>query len=91
MSLNNAPENATRAFKPPTEAQVADYAAGLGLTDPPAVARRFIACYAPAWRDTFGRPVRNWKLKFRQVWAVRRQRPKRRTKTPPRPRGDWLS
>ena len=90
MSPSNAPETPPRAFKPPTEAQVADYAAGLGLPDPPAVARQFVACYAPAWRDTFDRPVRNWKLKFRQVWAVRRQRPKRR-KAPPRPRGDWVS
>jgi hypothetical protein len=89
--MSHASGNTPRPFKPPTEAQVADYAAGLGLPDPPAAARQFIACYAPAWRDTFGRPVRNWKLKFRQVWAVRRQRPKRRTKAPPRPRGDWLS
>ena len=52
MSRTDAPENPRPAFKPPTEAQVADYAAGLGLPDPPAVARRFVACYAPAWRDT---------------------------------------
>jgi len=91
MSPSDTPGNAPPAFKPPTEAQVADYAAGLGLPDPPAVARRFVACYAPAWRDTFGRPVRNWKLKFRQVWAVRQKRPKPRRKTPPRPRGDWVS
>ena len=64
-----------RAFTPPTEAEVADYAAGLGMEDPPALARQFVACYAPAWRDTLNRPVRNWKLKFRQVWARRVKRP----------------
>ena len=64
-----------RAFTPPTEAEVADYAAGLGMDDPPALARQFVACYAPAWRDTLNRPVRNWKLKFRQVWAKHARRP----------------
>ena len=51
MSPNHTPENPPIAFKPPTEAQVADYAAGLGLPDPPAVARQFVACYAPEWRE----------------------------------------
>ena len=90
MSPNDTPENAPRAFKPPTEAQVADYAAGLGLPDPPAVARQFVACYAPAWRDTFGRPVLNWKLKFRQVWAKHRPRPAARPAPQPLPVGNWI-
>ena len=69
------PKKPARAFAPPTEAEVADYAAGLGMDDPPALARQFVACYAPAWRDTRGRPVRSWKLKFRQVWARHARRP----------------
>ena len=64
-----------RAYTPPTEAEDADYAAGIGMEDPPALARQSVACYAPAWRDTLNRPVRNWKLKFRQVWARRVKRP----------------
>lgn len=80
MNRPARPARASRAFTPPTEAEVADYAAALGMADPPALARQFIACYAPAWRDTLNRPVRNWKLKFRQVWARRavRRPPARR-------------
>ena len=85
------PTKPRHKFTPPTEDEVTDYAAGLNIAEPREIARRFIECYAPEWRDTFNRPIRNWKLKFRQVWAVRRQRPKPRRKTPPRPRGDWLS
>ena len=69
------PTKPRHAFEPPTEAEVADYAAGLNMPEPLAIARQFIKCYAPDWRDTFNRPVRNWKLKFRQVWARRVKRP----------------
>jgi hypothetical protein len=83
------PTKPRHTFKPPTEAEVADYAACLQLSEPLAIARRFIECYAPEWRDTFNRPVRNWKLKFRQVWAKRKPRPRRRAQ-PKKPVGDWM-
>jgi len=44
---------------------------------------------APAWRDTLDRPVRNWKLKFRQVWARRKPRPHQRAQTQ-KPVGNWM-
>ena len=69
-------------FVPPTEDTVADYAAGLNLANPRDIARRFIECYAPEWRDTFNRPIRNWKMKFRQVWAKRQQRATPKSATP---------
>lgn len=68
------PKKPRHKFIPPLEAEVADYAAGLGMPDPVGIARQFIECYAPEWRDTFNRPIRNWKMKFRQVWAKRKQR-----------------
>lgn len=77
-----------RKFEPPTEDEVADYAAGLTLANPRDLARRFIACYAPEWRDTLNRPVRNWKLKFRQVWARRGQSALRGSAAPVQV-GDW--
>ncbi len=82
------PTKPRHAFEPPTEAEVADYAAGLNMPEPLAIARQFIECYAPEWRDTFNRPIRNWKMKFRQVWAKRRQRPQQRT-PPQKPVGNW--
>lgn len=82
------PKTPRRTFEAPTEAEVADYAAGLQIPEPLAIARQFIECYAPEWRDTFNRPIRNWKLKFRQVWAKRRQRPHRRAQ-PQKPVGNW--
>jgi hypothetical protein len=75
-------------FTPPTEAEVADYAAGLNMPEPITIARQFIECYAPEWRDTFNRPIRNWKMKFRQVWAKRKQRPHQRA-LPQKPVGNW--
>ena len=82
------PKKPARAFAPPTEAEVADYAAGLQMPEPLAIARQFIECYAPEWRDTFNRPIRNWKMKFRQVWAKRKQRPHQRTPQQ-KPVGNW--
>lgn len=77
------------AFTPPTEDEVADYAAGLNVEAPREIARRFIECYAPEWRDTFNRPIRNWKMKFRQVWAKRKQRKTARGAPAPLPVGNW--
>ena len=82
------PKKPRHAFTPPTEDEVADYAAGLNVEAPREIARRFIGCYAPEWRDTYNRPIRNWKMKFRQVWAKRRQRPQQRT-PPQKPVGNW--
>jgi len=89
MSQHKEAPRPPRGFAPPTGAEVADYAAGLGMGNPPALARQFIACYAPAWRDTLDRPVRNWKLKFRQVWARRKPRPHQRAQTQ-KPVGNWM-
>lgn len=75
-------------FTPPTEDEVADYAAGLGLAEAREIARRFIECYSPEWRDTMNRPIRNWKMKFRQVWAKRKQR-QARAAPPPKPVENW--
>ncbi len=59
----------THKFTPPTLKQVAEYAAALNLRAPAETAQKFIDCYAPEWRDSYNRPIRNWKMKFRQVWA----------------------
>ncbi|NLX22634.1 MAG: hypothetical protein GXY55_13345 [Phycisphaerae bacterium] len=67
-------------FTPPTLAQVADYAAALNVVAPAITAQKFIDCYAPEWRDSYDRPIRNWKMKFRQVWAKNNRLPH-----PPRP------
>jgi hypothetical protein len=83
------PTKPRHKFEPPTEAEVADYAAGLNMPEPLAIARQFIECYAPEWRDTFNRPIRNWKMKFRQVWAKRKQHPHQRTQTQ-KPVGNWM-
>jgi hypothetical protein len=56
-------------FVPPTLKQVAEYAAALRVRTPAETAQKFIDCYAPEWRDSYNRPIRNWKMKFRQVWA----------------------
>ncbi len=90
MSKKTEPKRPRHNFVPPAEAAVADYAAGLKLPDPHAIARQFIDCYAPEWRDTCNRPIRNWKLKFRQVWAKRRQRPTARPAPLPLPVGNWI-
>ena len=84
----HTPKKPRPAFTPPTEDEVADYAAGLNFTDPRDIAKRFIACYAPAWRDTSNRPIQNWKLKFRQVWAKRNPQPQSRARQR-KPVGNW--
>ncbi len=82
------PTKPRHKFTPPTAAEVADYAAGLKMPDPHKIAEQFIDCYAPEWRDTFNRPIRNWKMKFRQVWAKRRERPTKSIHKQ-KPIGDW--
>ena len=84
----HTPKRPRPAFTPPTEDEVTDYAAGLKFTDPRDIAKRFIACYAPAWRDTSNRPIQNWKLKFRQVWAKRNPQPQSRARQQ-KPVGNW--
>lgn len=76
-------------FTPPTEDEVADYAAGLDLRQPREIARKFIECYTPEWRDTMDKPIRNWKMKFRQVWAKRAQRGGAKPAAPQKPVENW--
>lgn len=83
----NTEKKPRHKFTPPTQAEVADYAAGLQMPNPQTIAAQFIDCYAPEWRDTFNRPIRNWKMKFRQVWAKRRQRPTHQV--PKKPIENW--
>jgi len=84
----HTPKKPRPEFTPPTEDEVTDYAAGLKFSDPRDIAKRFIACYAPAWRDTSNRPIQNWKLKFRQVWAKRSPQPQSRARQQ-KPVGNW--
>jgi hypothetical protein len=74
------------AFTPPTLLQVSEYAAALNVRAPADTALKFITCYAPEWRDSYNRPIRNWKMKFRQVWAKNNRLP--HPPTPAQP-GDW--
>ena len=69
-----------RTFIPPSADAVADYAAGLNVPAPRDIARRFIDCYAPGWRDSFNRPIRDWKKKFRHVWVKPLPQPRKNTR-----------
>jgi len=72
-----------RKFTPPTAREVEDYAESLGYTNFPK-GQDFVDCYAPrGWRDTKGRPVRDWRAKLRAVWL-------RDIRKPQRGDPDWL-
>jgi hypothetical protein len=78
------------AFIPPTLKAVAEYAAALNVRTPADTALKFIDCYAPEWRDSYNRPIRNWRMKFRQVWAKNNRLPRTHTSTPTHTQpGDW--
>ncbi len=85
MSETKIPKRPRHKFVPPELKEVAEYAAGLRLRNPAETAQKFIACYAPEWRDSRDKPIRNWKMKFRQVWARDRVRDKQN----PTVVGDW--
>lgn len=83
------PARKHRTFKPPSLDAVADYAAGLNVPAPRDIARRFIDCYAPGWRDSFNRPIRDWKKKFRHVWIKPQPRKNTRVRSAQKPVGNW--
>ena len=66
-----------KTFTPPTSREVEEYAESLGYTNFHK-GQAFIDCYAPrGWRDTKGRPVRDWKAKLRNVRLKDLKKPQR--------------
>jgi len=66
-----------KKFTPPTHRQVEGYAWELGFTNFHR-GDEFGECYAPRrWRDTNGRPVKDWRAKLRAVWLKDLRKPQR--------------
>jgi len=66
-----------KKFTPPTPQEVNDYAESLGYTNFHK-GETFVNTYAPrGWRDTKGRPVKDWQSKLRAVWLKDLKKPER--------------
>lgn len=55
-----------KEFIPPTKLEVIGYFTTHGYTEDSA--RKFYNYYNPEWKDSNGKPVRNWEQKARGVW-----------------------
>lgn len=85
---NTEEEEGTILFTTPSVAEVRAYATHRGF--PGFDAEKFIEHYAAAdWRDSQGRPVRNWKHKFIWVWEPKLKEKQVDHAEPQRGDPDW--
>ena len=69
-----------KSFVPPTAKEVNAYAAELGYNNFAELNRgeEFVAYYEQrGWKDSNGRPVKDWKAKLRSVWLSKMKKPQR--------------
>jgi len=69
-----------KPFVPPTAKEVNAYAAELGYNNFAELNRgeEFVAYYEQrGWKDSNGRPVKDWKAKLRSVWLSKMKKPQR--------------